>query len=185
MSTRYIFQLRRGTKYVDGNGNVLLNVDGTPMRDDWATYTAQENHINPLEGELVLEYELNSTTGKIIPRLKIGDGEHTFAELEYMSVDSFILPKPISVTLYADSWEPVEGTEDTYCQVVNVNNAVITPNSKVDLQLTPNQLCDCTSSGIALTAVNTDGLVTVYSVGDKFENDETISATVSEVVDYE
>ena len=41
---KYLFQLRRGTRYVDENGATLLNADGTPVKDDWATYTAQEKH---------------------------------------------------------------------------------------------------------------------------------------------
>ena len=87
MANKYIFQLRRGWKNSE---------DG---RDDWATYEENANHVKPLEGELVLEYDNG------IPRLKIGDGIHKFSELPYMSVDSFILPKQISVTLY--------GSDDT------------------------------------------------------------------------
>ena len=40
---KYIFQLRRGWK------------DDATGRNDWAAYEALENHIKPLEGELVLE----------------------------------------------------------------------------------------------------------------------------------
>ena len=90
---KYIFQLRRGTKIVDENGVVI--------QDDWAEYEAQENHKKPLAGELVLEYDNG------IPRLKIGDGINEFSALPYMSVDSFILPKPTTITLYggADYWK--------------------------------------------------------------------------------
>ena len=71
----YISRLRRGKK------------DDAQGIDDWAEYEAQEGHIKPLDGELVIEDDNG------IPRLKIGDGKHEFSELSYMSIDSFILPK--------------------------------------------------------------------------------------------
>lgn len=184
---KYISQMRRGVRYVDDNGMTLLNPDGTPVRDDWTTYTAQEYHLDPLESELVVEYEVNPKTGKRLPRLKIGDGKSTFAQLEYMSVDSFILPKPISVTLYADKWEQatdIDGADvvDTYCQVVTVDNAVITPTSKVDLQPTTNDLCRLYDLGVALTTKNVGGIITVYAVGAKLNSSLSIQATVTEVV---
>lgn len=170
---KYLFQLRRGWKEVDENGNII--------RDDWAEYEEKENHMKPLEGELVLEYDNG------IPRLKIGNGVDEFSALPYMSVDSFILPKPISVTLYADKWEQLlnedgEAVADTYYQVVIVDNAVITPNSKIDLQPDASQLCDFYDLGIALTTGNADGVVTTYVVGDKPTKSYTIQAVVTEVL---
>ena len=108
MSAKYITQLRRGTK------------------EQWIAYEAQPDHMKPLAGELVVEYD-NDT-----PRLKIGDGTSEFSALPYMSVDSFILPTSASITLYADRW--TKASDDRYYQVVTVNNATITPNSKIDLQ---------------------------------------------------
>lgn len=167
--SKYIFQLRRGWK------------DDATGRDDWATYEAQSRHVAPLAGELVLEYDNG------VPRLKIGDGEHEFSQLEYMSVDSFILPKPISVTLYADQWSQVvdadgENVVDTYSQVVTVDNAVITPNSKVDLQPDASQLCKLYDWGVALTTANNGGTITVYAVGDKPSESLPIQATVTEIL---
>lgn len=184
---KYISQLRRGTRYVDNNGATLLNEDGTPVRDDWATYTAQENHLNPLDGELVVEFEYNPTTGKKIPRFKLGYDDNIFADLEYISPDSFILPKPISVTLYADKWEQMLDAEgnavaDTYYQVVTVDNATITVNSKVDLQPNADQLLDFYDLGVALTTENDGGIITVYVVGDKPSKSYNIQAVVTEVV---
>jgi hypothetical protein len=173
MANKYIFQLRRGWKW-----------DSDPTtkepRDDWAAYEAQENHMKPLEGELVLEYDNG------VPRLKIGDGVREFSALPYMSVDSFILPKPISVTLPIDAWVPVEddGNDniDTYSQVVTVNNATITAHSRVDLQPTLTDLTEFYNLGVALTTANDNGIVTVYSVGVKPEKTYTIPATVTEII---
>lgn len=156
---RYIQQLRRGWK------------DDT--RDDWAAYEAKEDHIKPLEGELVLEYDHG------IPRLKIGDGINEFSQLPYMSIDSFILPTPISVTLYADKWE--QDADKRYFQMVTVNNATITPNSKVDLQPSAEQLTIFHEKDLAFVTENEDGVVSVYCVGRVPQNDYTIQATVMEV----
>jgi hypothetical protein len=192
----YIFQLRQGTRYVDKNGATLLKPDGTPVRDDWSTYTAQEGHLDPLEGELVLEYEEVRETGKKIPRLKIGDGINVFADLEYMSIDSFILPKQISVTLYGSEdvenadkpqWEEERDSEGNflgrYKQLVTINNAVITPNSKIDLNPTPDMLAIFHEKDATFVAENDNGIVTVYCVGQKPKNTYIeIPVTVTEVV---
>ena len=184
--SKYIFQLRRGTRHVDDNGATLLKADGTPDRDDWTTYTAQENHVKPLAGELVIEFELNPKTGKTTPRLKIGDGVNEFANLEYISVDSFVLPTPTTITLYGgeEHWKPVEGFENRYVQDITRQLAgKITVNSKVDLQPTPEQLYLFQSKEVSFTTVNKDGEVRVCAIGVRPENDyEGIQVTITEVV---
>jgi hypothetical protein len=167
MAQQYIVQLRRGTK------------------KEWEDYENMPSHIKPLAGELVIEFD--DINGKKIPRLKIGTGDLEFSDLEYMSVDSFILPKPISVTLYADKWEQatdIDGADvvNTYYQVVTVENAIITPRSKVDLQPTTNDLCRLYDLGVALTTKNAGGIITVYAVGAKPNSSLSIQATVTEVV---
>lgn len=182
----YVFQLRRGTRYVDENGTTLLNPDGTPVKDDWTTYTAKEAHIDPLEGELVLEYEVYPS-GKITPRLKVGDGVSTFANLDYISVDSFILPTPASITLSPNEWKPVEENGEIipnrYYQPVTVNNAIITSNSKVDLQPSPADLAIFHEKDITFTAINAGGNVRVCLVGQKPTQEYTIQVTVTEVAE--
>ena len=166
MANRYVMQLRRGWKETDNNGNII--------RNDWADYEAQDNHVKPLIGELVLEYDNG------IPRLKIGDGLREFSELPYMSVDSFILPTPSSVTLYANKWE--QAADNRWLQVVEVRNAVITANSKVDLQPSPEQLSIFHEKDLAFVTENEDGVVSVYCIGQVPQNDYTIQTTVTEVV---
>ena len=155
---KYIFQLRRGWK------------DDT--RDDWATYEAKEDHMKPLEGEIVLEYDYG------VPRLKIGDGIHEFSELSYMSVDSFILPTPARIHLSTD-W--VQDDDNRYYQVVTVQNAVITPNSKVDLQISPEDLTVFHEKDLAFVAENEDGVVRVYCVGQVPQNEYDIQATITKM----
>lgn len=158
---RYIQQLCRGQK------------DDDAGRDDWAEYEVQENHVKPLEGELVLEYDNG------IPRLKIGDGVREFSQLPYMSIDSFIMPKPVSVTLYADKW--IQATDDRWYQVVTVTNGTITSRSKIDLQPSSEQLAIFHEKDLAFVTENEDGVVSVYCVGQVPENDYTIQATITEV----
>lgn len=163
---KYICQLRRGRKITDANGVVA--------RDDWTRYTSEKpEEAIPFDGELVLEYDNG------IPRLKIGDGVHTFAELEYMSVDSFILPKPISVTISADKW--VQAADYRWYQKVVVQNAKITPRSKVDLQPSAEQLAIFHDKDLAFVTENEDGEISVFCVGQVPVNDYTIQATITEV----
>ena len=222
----HIFQLRRGTRYVDEKGNTLLNDDDTPVRDDWATYTARENHRKPLEGELVVEFEqfynpATGTLGKKLPRFKLGDGDNEFADLEYISPDSFVLPTRSTVDIAPDNWLRVdcdgniidlsgnivgvdgsiaeegyyeldeEGNiidpdgklvENRYVQFVNVANATITPKSKVDLQLSPEDLIIFSEKNHTFTTINAGGQVRVCVVGQKPTNSYTFNVTVTEVV---
>lgn len=190
---KYIFQLRRGTRYVDENGATLLKADGTPVRDDWAAYTAQANHINPLDGELVVEFEYNPTTGKKTPRFKLGYDNNIFANLDYISPDSFVLPTHASITIYGsedtdnahkNQWENDidENGNNRYKQSVRVDNATITANSKVDLQPTPEMLAIFHEKDLTFVAENEDGAVTVYCIGQKPANTYTIPITVTEVI---
>ena len=158
---KYICKLRRGDK--DSTG-----------RDDWAEYEAKPDHIKPLYGELVIEYDNG------IPRLKIGDGVHEFSELPYISVDSFLLPKTASVYLDAEKW--VQDADERYCQVVTVQNAVITANSKVDLTPSAEQLDIFHEKDLAFVAENEDGVVSVFCVGQMPANSYKIDATVTEVI---
>ena len=163
---KYVFQLRRGWKW---NKNPAT---GEPS-DDWAAYEDKPGHQKPLEGELVLEFDNG------VPRLKIGDGIREFGELPYMSIDSFILPTATSITLYADKWE--QAADNRYYQVVTVNNATITPNSKIDLQPSSEQLAIFHEKDLAFVTENEDGIVSVYCVGQVPMNDYTIQTTITEV----
>ena len=81
------------------------------------------------------------------------------------------------------NWKAVNDTAGCrYGQIVNVNNAVITPNSKVDLQLSSEQMAIFYEKDLAFVAENEDGVVTIYCIGQVPQNDYTIQATVTEVV---
>lgn len=218
---KYILQLRRGIRYVDDKGATLLNENGTPVRDDWTTYTKQINHVNPLDGELVVEYEYNPNTGKKTPRFKLGCDDNDFADLDYISPDSFVLPTQATVTISHDKWMRVDcdgkiidsngdvvGVDgnilqegyyeideegniidddkklivNRYVQFVQVANATITPNSKVDLQPSPTDLIVFRQKDITFTTINAGGYVRVCVVGQKPTQTYTFNVTVTEVV---
>jgi len=81
-----------------------------------------------------------------------------------------------TVTLLASAWEE---NGDVYSQVVEVPGA--TAYTKVDLQPTADQLAEFHYKVLAFVAENNNGIVTVYAIGDKPEDDHTIQITKTEV----
>ena len=153
---RYIVQLRRGTE------------------SEWADYKSRKpNEATPRDGELILVYDNG------IPRLKIGDGLTPYDALPYLSIDSFILPQPSSVTLKAANWTKV--ADNRWYQVVTVQNATITPNSKVDLQPSAEQLAIFYEKDLTFVTENDDGVISVFCIGQAPTNDYTIQTTIMEV----
>ena len=112
-----------------------------------------------------------------------------------MSVDSFILPTQASITLYGsedtENADQNQWTEEVnengnltgrYKQIVTVSNATITPNSKVDLNPTAEQLVRFYQKDVTFVAENDDGEIAVYCVGVKPANTyQNIPVTVTEV----
>ena len=68
-----------------------------------------------------------------------------------------------------------------YVQEVTVNNAIITPYSKIDLQIDSEQAVIFHEKALAFGTENEDGNVIVYCVGNIPQDDYTIQATVTEV----
>lgn len=82
-----------------------------------------------------------------------------------------------AVQLPAANWV---GTESPYSQVVTIPG--VTANSQVDLTPSAEQLSIFHNKDLALVAENDGGVVTVYAIGQKPENDYTMQVTVTEVV---
>lgn len=83
------------------------------------------------------------------------------------------------VTLLASAWT---GDNNLYSQVVNVEGA--TENSQVDLTPSAEQLAIFYQKDLSLVTENENGVVTVYAIGQKPQNDYTIQVTITEV-EYE
>ena len=88
----------------------------------------------------------------------------------------------------ADNWVAEDIKDDDgnligyrYGQVVTVDNAVITPNSKVDLQISSEQMILFYEKSLAFVAENEDAVITIYCVGGVPENDYVVQAIVMEV----
>lgn len=88
-----------------------------------------------------------------------------------------VKPSKISTaTLLANKWV---GTESPYSQVVTVVGA--TEKSQVDLTPSVEQLAIFHNKDLAFVTENEDGVITVYAIGQKPENDYTIQVTLTEV----
>lgn len=87
------------------------------------------------------------------------------------------LVKVVEIVLPVDSWK---NAESPFFQNITIDGVSV--NSKVDLQLTPEQIASVFTKGFCLTAVNDSGNVIVYAIGNKPTSDITINATITEVV---
>lgn len=73
-----------------------------------------------------------------------------------------------------------KGGTSPYFQIVEVEG--ISVNSKVDIQLSVDQMQQLHEKDIAFTTENDGGTVTLWAIGDKPETDLTFQATLTEVV---
>lgn len=80
------------------------------------------------------------------------------------------------VKLLAAKWA---GGNNLYSQVVTIPG--VTEYSQVDLTPSVEQLAVFYNKDLAFVAENEDGVVTVYAIGQKPENDYTIQVTITEV----
>ena len=86
------------------------------------------------------------------------------------------VPTAKTAALKASNWL---GDTSPYSQVVAIGD--VTSRTKVDLQPTVAQLDTLYKMSLGFYAVNEDGVVTVYAVGNKPTEDFTIQVTMTEV----
>ena len=82
-----------------------------------------------------------------------------------------------SISALVANWK---GATSPYSQVVEVGK--INVNTKVDIQLSAEQIEQLSEKRIAFTAENSGGVVTLYAVGDKPPVDCVFQATLTDVV---
>lgn len=94
------------------------------------------------------------------------------------SIESLVRPPALisSVTLSASNWV---GTSSPYSQVVTIPG--VTKTSKIDLNPTVDQLSIFHTKDLAFVVGNNNGVITVYCIGQKPENDYTMQVTITEV----
>lgn len=80
------------------------------------------------------------------------------------------------VTLLSSAWE---GEGNLYSQVVTIDG--VTKNSQVDLTPSVEQLAVFYNKDLAFVTENENGVITVYAIGQKPQNDYTIQVTLTEV----
>ena len=105
-------------------------------------------------------------------------------EIEYVMdakkyIDSHISPvaRISSVSLPASKWA---GSGNLYSQVVNIPG--ITKNSQVNLAPSVEQLAIFYDKDLTFVTENDGGVVTVYVIGQKPQNDYTVQADIVEVI---
>ena len=81
-----------------------------------------------------------------------------------------------NVDLIAANWV---GSKSPYSQVVTIEG--VTEYSQVDLTPSIDQLVTFYDKDLCFVTENEDGVITVYAIGQKPENDYTIQATITEV----
>ena len=86
------------------------------------------------------------------------------------------IPTTTTITLKEDGWL---GDASPYAQGVPLGD--VTSRTKVDLQPTVDQLHMLHSRPVGFCAVNDNGVVTVYAVGNKPTDDFTFQVTLTEV----
>lgn len=84
--------------------------------------------------------------------------------------------KIANVNLIASNWS---GEKSPYSQVVDIDG--VTENSQVDLTPSIEQLVIFYEKDIGFVTENEDGVVTVYAIGQKPENDYVMQVTITEV----
>ena len=124
------------------------------------TYRGNTTASNDASAHMEIEYAMDAK--KYIDKV-IGTG-------------GVALPWLTWVSLPASKWV---GSDSLYSQVVTING--VTPNSKVDLLPSVEQLAIFHNKDVAFVTENEDGVVTVYAIGDKPLLDYNIQAQITEV----
>ena len=96
---------------------------------------------------------------------------------KYMAENEVSTAKIGEVTLIATEWV---GSASPYSQVVNIYG--VTKNSQVDLTPSVEQLAVFYEKDLTFVTENESGVVTVYAIGQKPQNDYTIQCTITEVM---
>lgn len=86
------------------------------------------------------------------------------------------VPRISEITLLANSWA---GESSPYYQVVEIEG--ITKYSQVDIKPSMEQLNIFHNKDIGFVAENEDGIITVYLIGKKPDNDYVMQVSITEV----
>lgn len=134
----------------------------------------------PLTSEQIAAYKALKTN---YPNTTILNDENAFMKVAYRADTKNFIKRMAgstaqisSVTLAASKWV---GSASPYTQVVTIPGA--TPNSKIDLNPTVEQLNIFHNKDISFVVGNKNGTITVYCIGQKPTQDYTMQTTITEV----
>lgn len=149
------------------NMQMLKGKDGyTPIRGT--------DYFNESDKEAIRTY-VASLYGKEISTIDNSIRDITSALNE---LKAKVVEKVVTITLKASKWVWM-ANGDRCSQVVSIPEA--TAYSKIDLQLSEEQLAIFHEKDITFVAENVGGTITVYCIGQMPANDYTIQATITEV----
>lgn len=128
--------------------------------------------------EIAVMNGFDGTVEEWLESLLTDEDKNYIAQVVLEALKSETVPKARlgEVELSAAKWV---GDDSPYSQVVEIEG--ITENSQVDLTPSVEQLAIFHEKDIAFVTENEGGVVTVYVVGQKPENDYTIQVTITEV----
>ena len=155
-----------------------MSLSGTPaaMQDIRGAMNAY-NILVVNAYEIAVKNGFNGTEKEWLASLKAILTEEDIQRIADMISQNVASPAKIgNVELLASQWV---GDTSPYSQVVDVEGA--TENSQVDLTPSVEQLSIFHHKDLAFVTENDGGIVTVYAIGQKPENDYTIQVTITEV----
>ena len=133
----------------------------------------QDENVEVAASADIVEFTVDSS-------ISIPGGTVTEEQIE-SAVESYMAKNPIAtigtVKLLAANWV---GEGNLYSQVVHIDG--VTENSQVDLTPSVEQLVIFYEKDLTFVTENEGGIVTVYAIGQKPENDYTIQVTITEVI---
>lgn len=143
-------------------------------------YNTLVDDINGQFEQIVSSYEGDQKEYETAMRQEFQD----FIDVVNMKLESLssLTPSGGAVVRIGEVYIPAAGwtgAASPYSQVVTLPGA--TANTQVDLTPSVEQLAIFHEKDLAFVAENENGVVTVYAVGQKPENDYTIQVTMTEV----
>ena len=152
------------------------------MNPEGTVYNAQ-GRINRLSVLCIDAYGVavkNGFEGTVEEWLASLKGDPPSEEQIAKAVADYMKNTPVAsigtVELLSKNWQ---GSGNLYSQVVSVEG--VSKKSQVDLTPSVEQLVVFYEKDLTFVTENEDGVVTVYAIGQKPENDYTIQVTITEV----
>ncbi len=164
------------TKFIDKSG------EESPIKDENAVHKSDiaqglGDDANKVISQKAVTEALAGVGGKSAYEYA-KEGGYTGTEEDFrQKLASEFAPARIGeVTLTAAGWV---GAASPFSQIVEVEG--VTENSQVDLTPSVAQLAIFYEKDLAFVTENEGGVVTVYAIGQKPENDYTMQVTITEV----